>query len=187
MLRKFCAALLFSAVVTGVSVPAPSYAQTEDAQTAEEIALAATQTQIENLIIQYATDASGFAAALQQLILTAADPVLATRAATQALTNPKNEAAMTVLVTNPMIKVSGGNAITAATNSVFTSDPDAAYEMQQIVKNSGDSTLITTVGPDIAEPPKPQDPTDQTTDNNVTPENKTPVDSKSTTPPSPSR
>ena len=111
--------------------------------TAEE--LAAMKADIEGLIAANAGDEAAVEAAIKEYVAASDDPEGAAQALIAAVTNPESDAAKQALQNNAGLKSAAARGLGAAIALIAVDNPEVAGNMQAIVENSNDPTLVAAV------------------------------------------
>lgn len=146
MMRKI---LLATVCVVGLSAAGAfsgAYAATEATTTdAQQAALDAQVAAIEALVIQYQNDPAGLQAAIESLVVNAADPETSGKAVLIVFDNSQNPAIKTLLANNAALASAGGQGLGAAVAQIGLSNPDLATRMAANVSASGSSSFVASV------------------------------------------
>ena len=105
----------------------------------------AMQAEIEALILQYADDAAGLEAAIQDYVVESSSKEMAGEAVIAAFTNPQDPAVVRALNGNAGLKAAGARGLGAAISLIGIDDPATASALQAKVAASTDSTFKTAV------------------------------------------
>lgn len=148
MMRKL---LLATVCAAGLSMVGPtvSFAATDDAapgmSAEQQAALNAQVSAVEALVIQYKDDPAGLQAAVEALVVGAADPELSSQAVLIAFNNSQNEQVRNILASNSELGVAGGNGLGAAIASIGVTNPELASKLSASVIAGGNSGFVAAV------------------------------------------
>tara|TARA_R110000868_G_scaffold29049_3_gene108040 strand:- start:4164 stop:4733 length:570 start_codon:yes stop_codon:yes gene_type:complete len=142
--------LLAAACVAALSVAAPLstvYAAegTSEMSASEQQALDAQVAVVEGLVETYKDDAAGLQAAIEALVVDAADPEVAAKAVLVVFDNSQNPKIIAILANNSALKTAAGNGLGAAIVALSITNPDLATKVTAIVSASGDPEMIAAV------------------------------------------
>lgn len=145
MLKKaFLATVCVGSLLTAVPYSLIS-AHAEPLTAAQQSALNAAMSSVENLIIQYQSDPDGLQAAIQSLVENAADPEIVGNAVVSVFNDPANETVKSILSSKPGLVDAGGNGLGAAIATIGVTNPTLASQMMSYVQANGGSKFASSV------------------------------------------
>ena len=143
MLKNF---VLATAVATGLlGAGTFSVASADETEATAPSALDLQVTAVEALVIQYQDDAAGLQAAVEQLVINAADPELAAGAVLVVFDNSQNPAIRAILARNTSLKDAAGRGLGAAIAQIGVTNPDLATRMSAQVAADGSADMVASV------------------------------------------
>ena len=121
------------ALTAGGFAVAPAMAQAVNAELLPQM-----EADVEALLVENASDAAAFEAAIEAYVTGADDPVTAGQAVINVLFNPRDDAVRLLLAENPGLKEAGGRGLGAAIAVLGLTNPEAAAILQALAEATGD-------------------------------------------------